>query len=347
MAYGGRDMSNMTEHEFDHLASAGFNRIPLIATALADLETPISLYYKLVQSERNGVNSFLVESVIDGQCYSRYAFIGLPARTILRARYIDGVVAGEVVRDREVIEACNGDLLAFAARFQARLQYAKHPSFSLPCVSLSGYFAPSEMNIRSQGRVSRVCGDQPVLPDMQLLLTEELAILDRLAGKLYLVIYVDPAEPGAYARGASRLRELQSRLHGREHLPPGAEHPRIRSYDVGFQRHYIRAVNDAREEISAGKRGSMQLTQNVSTSHRSDPLALYRALRSQTPATRMYLFRFDDLSLIGASHDAATVSGIEVIDEPVLAASESHRHCVDAPPPARRNYGATLRGLQT
>jgi anthranilate synthase component 1 len=57
---------NMTELEFQSLANEGFNRIPLIAEALADLETPLSLYLKLAQPERNGANSFLLESVVGG-----------------------------------------------------------------------------------------------------------------------------------------------------------------------------------------------------------------------------------------------------------------------------------------
>ena len=57
----------MTELEFQSLANEGFNRIPMIAEALADLETPLSLYLKLAQSERSGANSFLLESVVGGE----------------------------------------------------------------------------------------------------------------------------------------------------------------------------------------------------------------------------------------------------------------------------------------
>ena len=56
----------MTELEFQSLANEGYNRIPLIAEALADLETPLSLYLKLAQPERGGANSFLLESVVGG-----------------------------------------------------------------------------------------------------------------------------------------------------------------------------------------------------------------------------------------------------------------------------------------
>ncbi|MGT2494455.1 hypothetical protein ACU4GD_38275 [Cupriavidus basilensis] len=77
--------STLTELEFKSLAEQGYNRIPLIAEAFADLETPLSLYLKLAQSQTRGVNTFLLESVVGGERFGRYSFIGLHARTLLRA----------------------------------------------------------------------------------------------------------------------------------------------------------------------------------------------------------------------------------------------------------------------
>ena len=75
----------MTETEFKQLAQQGYNRIPLVAEAFADLETPLSLYLKLAHVQAHGERSFLLESVVGGERFGRYSFIGLPARTLLRA----------------------------------------------------------------------------------------------------------------------------------------------------------------------------------------------------------------------------------------------------------------------
>ena len=75
----------ITELEFKSLAAQGYNRIPLIAEAFADLETPLSLYLKLAYASGGGKHSFLLESVVGGERFGRYSFIGLPARTLLRA----------------------------------------------------------------------------------------------------------------------------------------------------------------------------------------------------------------------------------------------------------------------
>ncbi len=75
----------MTELEFKSLAAQGYNRIPLIAEAFADLETPLTLYLKLAQTQNAGRNTFLLESVVGGERFGRYSFIGLPASTLLRS----------------------------------------------------------------------------------------------------------------------------------------------------------------------------------------------------------------------------------------------------------------------
>jgi anthranilate synthase component 1 len=72
----------MTEDEFLRLAAEGHNRIPLVRELLADLDTPLSLYLKLCGGQPHG---FLLESVIGGERFGRYSFIGLPARSWLRA----------------------------------------------------------------------------------------------------------------------------------------------------------------------------------------------------------------------------------------------------------------------
>ncbi len=65
----------MTEAEFRALAAQGYNRIPLVLESFADLDTPLSLYVKLA----NARYTFLLESVVGGERFGRYSFIGLPA----------------------------------------------------------------------------------------------------------------------------------------------------------------------------------------------------------------------------------------------------------------------------
>ena len=68
-----KDSPVISEPEFDNLSAQGFNRIPVVAQAFADLETPLSLYLKLANS---APFSFLLESVVGGERFGRYSFIG-------------------------------------------------------------------------------------------------------------------------------------------------------------------------------------------------------------------------------------------------------------------------------
>ena len=71
----------ITESEFRALAAQGYNRIPLVLETFADLDTPLSLYLKLAQQRY----TFLLESVVGGERFGRYSFIGLPAKIRIRA----------------------------------------------------------------------------------------------------------------------------------------------------------------------------------------------------------------------------------------------------------------------
>ena len=93
----------ITELEFKSLAGQGFNRIPLMVEAFADLETPLSLYLKLAHTTRGGQHSFLLESVVGGERFGRYSFIGLPARTLLRATGFGADAVTEVVLELSLI----------------------------------------------------------------------------------------------------------------------------------------------------------------------------------------------------------------------------------------------------
>jgi len=121
-----------TRAEFKALAAQGFNRIPLMRMLQADLDTPLSLYLKLA----NQPNSFLLESVVGGERFGRYSFIGLPAKTRIEAR--DRQIT--VFSEGEPAESSQGDPLAFAEQYLARFKVALTPELPRFCGGLAGYF---------------------------------------------------------------------------------------------------------------------------------------------------------------------------------------------------------------
>ena len=183
----------MTELEFKALANQGYNRIPLIIEAIADLDTPLSLYLKLTQQNNGGKNSFLLESVVGGERFGRYSFIGLPASTVLRAHGMKT----EVVKNDKVIEVNEGNPLDFIAEYQSRFKVAIRPGLPRFCGGLAGYFGYDTIRYIEPRLRESAPVDDLGFPDIQLLLTEELAVIDNLSGKLYLIVYADPTRPEA------------------------------------------------------------------------------------------------------------------------------------------------------
>ncbi|HEY5322416.1 MAG TPA: anthranilate synthase component I [Caldimonas sp.] len=285
----------MTEIEFKSLAQQGFNRIPLIAEAFADLETPLSLYLKLVGSDAR--SSFLLESVVGGERFGRYSFIGLPAKTLLRASGF----RTEVVTDGVVVETNEGNPLDFIAQWQKRFRVALRPGLPRFCGGLAGYFGYDTVRY-IEPRLAKTWKEGGIdTPDILLLQCEELAVIDNLSGRLYLIVYADPTAPEAWFRARRRLAELTDKLDTGVTAPPVKRGPALpveREFDKAD---YLAAVHRAKEYVAAGDMMQVQIGQRLKKRYTESPLSLYRALRSLNPSPYMFFYDFGDFQVIGAS----------------------------------------------
>jgi len=291
----------MTELEFQALAAQGYNRIALIAETFADLDTPLSLYLKLVRSQPDCANSYLLESVVGGERFGRYSFIGLPARTVIRSFLRPGGKhRTEVLTDAKVVETDEGDPLRFIERYAAQFRVALRSGLPRFCGGLAGYFGYDTVRL-FEHRLTHVPPDDLGLPDIQLLLTEELAVIDNLSGRAYLIVYADPRVPEGYQRGRSRLRELKARLL-RHVEPPHTRASVRRPEQRDFAKaEYLAAVAKAKEYIVAGDVFQVQIGQRIRKQFADSPLSLYRALRTLNPSPYMYYYDLGDTHIVGAS----------------------------------------------
>lgn len=291
----------ITELEFQSLAAQGYNRIPLISEAFADLETPLSLYLKLCAGAGQGRHSFLLESVVGGERFGRYSFIGLPARTVLKSSGFKT----EVLRDGTVVETHEGNPLDFIEAYQARFKVALRPGMPRFCGGLAGYFGYDAVRYmepklaRSGAGFERPGGLDT--PDVMLLQCEELAVIDNLSGRLYLIVYADPSQPEAYFRGKKRLTELRDKLSYSVSAPQvkrGQAHPVQRDF---AKADFEAAVLKAKEYIAAGDCMQIVFGQRLAKRYTESPLSLYRALRSLNPSPYMYFYDMGDFQIVGAS----------------------------------------------
>lgn len=287
----------MTELEFKSLAAQGYNRIPLIAEAFADLETPLTLYLKLAQTQNGGKNSFLLESVVGGERFGRYSFIGLPANTLMRSFG----TRIEVVKNGSVIETKEGNPLDFIAEFQARYKVAILPGMPRFCGGLAGYFGYDTVRHVEKRLAHTTPKDDLGLPEIQLLLTEELAVIDNLSGKLYLIVYADPTQSEAFSKGRQRLKDLRAMLHRAVELPVTTASVRTETIREFDKESYLAAVAKAKEYVMAGDLMQVQIGQRIKKQYVDSPLTLYRALRSLNPSPYMYFYNFGDMQIVGSS----------------------------------------------
>jgi len=287
----------MTELEFKSLANQGYNRIPLIAEAFADLETPLTLYLKLAQTQNTGKNTFLLESVVGGERFGRYSFIGLPASTKLRS-YGNRI---EVLKNDQIVEALEGNALEFIAEFQARYKVAIRPGMPRFCGGLAGYFGYDAVRYIEKRLANSAPKDDLGLPDIQLLVTEELAVIDNLSGKLYLIVYADPSQPEAFSKARQRLKDLRAMLRRAADAPVTTGSVRTETIREFAKADYLKAVAKAKEYVMAGDLMQVQIGQRLRKSYVDSPLMLYRSLRSLNPSPYMYFYNFGDMQIVGAS----------------------------------------------
>src|SRR5690606_36150894 len=210
----------MTEIDFNALAAQGYIRIPLIAETYADLDPPLAIYLTLAHNgPEGGRNSCLLESVVGGERFGRYSFIGLPAKTVIRA---SGTLT-EVLQNGQVVEAHEGDPLAFIESYQQRFKVALRPGMPRFAGGLAGYFGYDTVR-HIEPRLGPATkpfagGPESATPDIMLLHVDEFVVVDNLTGRTYLIVYADPREPEAYAQARQRLKDLRQKLRNPVVIP--------------------------------------------------------------------------------------------------------------------------------
>ncbi len=284
----------MTEQEFNRLAAEGYNRIPLTLETLADLDTPLSLYLKLA----NQPYSYLLESVEGGERFGRYSFIGLPAKTriVVRGKQVT-VESGQAVLE----STASADPLQFIESYMARLKVAERPGQPRFSGGLAGYFGYDTIRYVEKKLAGTTKPDVIGAPDILLLLSDELAVMDNLSGKIYLIVYADPGQADAFARGQERLVELRSMLRRPVEIPESrVSAPQQADSEFGEDA-FKAAVEKAKRYIFDGDIMQVVLSQRMSQPYAASPLSLYRALRTLNPSPYMFYYDMGDHHVVGAS----------------------------------------------
>lgn len=286
--------NTINQAEFNALAAQGYNRIPLVLETFADLDTPLSLYLKLA----NQPFSYLLESVQGGERFGRYSIIGLPAETriVAHGRNVQ-VIKGDAVL--ETAEDTNP--LDFVKAYQARFKTPPYEGLPRFTGGLAGYFGYETVRYIEKRLANTSKPDAIETPDVLLMVSEQLAVVDNLSGKLYFIVYADTSEANAYENAHATLNALLKMLKKAVTIPDTPPTDKTEAVSEFGEENFKAAVKRAQQYILDGDIMQVVLSQRMSQPFTASPLSLYRVLRSLNPSPYMFYYDMGDHHVVGAS----------------------------------------------
>lgn len=290
----------MTPEEFTELGKAGYNHIPVVRQLFADLDTPLSCYVKVAR----GPYSYLLESAAQGgEKWARYSVVGLPASRVIKI-YARHVV---VEQDGEVSEAFDcEDPLAYIEELQQQFTYPELEHLPVYTGGLVGYFSYDTVRYVESKLTGSVPEDTLQTPDILLMVSNDVIVFDNVLGRIHLITHADPGVPGSFDVAQKRLDEI---VQGLQHNVPRD----LRLPEAGPDLHEADFVSSYGEEafktdvekirdyIVEGDVMQVVLSQRMSVAFESDPLNLYRSLRSLNPSPYMYFVDLEDFQIVSSS----------------------------------------------
>lgn len=286
--------NTINQTEFNALAAQGYNRIPLVLETFADLDTPLSLYLKLA----NQPFSYLLESVQGGERFGRYSIIGLPAQTriVAHGRNVQVIKGDTVVETAE-----DTNPLDFVKAYQARFRTPPYEGLPRFTGGLAGYFGYETVRYIEKRLAGTSKPDAIGNPDVLLMVSEQLAVVDNLSGKLYFIVYADSSEANAYENAHATLNALLKMLKKAVTIPDTPPTDKTEAVSEFGEENFKAAVKRAQQYILDGDIMQVVLSQRMSQPFTASPLSLYRVLRSLNPSPYMFYYDMGDHHVVGAS----------------------------------------------
>ena len=289
----------MNQEQFNAYIAQGYNRVPLMREVLADLDTPLSTYLKLA----DGPYSYLFESVQGGEKWGRYSIIGLPCKKVFRiSGYEVTVLDKGKIQETITVE----DPLIWIEELQAEFRVPEIEGMPKFSGGLVGYFGYDTIRYIEPRLKHCPNPDQLGLPDILLMLSEELVVLDNLSGKLFIIVHADK---DGFEEAEVRLDWLTNQLDSHISHPAKTRSVKVNEADFvsGFtQQGFEDAVLKVKDYIVEGDAMQVVLSQRMSIPFSARPLDLYRALRSLNPSPYMFYLDLGDFHVAGSSPEILT-----------------------------------------
>jgi anthranilate synthase component 1 len=298
-----------------HALAADHTVVPVWTELLADLETPVAVYAKLVGDG----SGFLFESVEHGERWSRFSFVGRAPTATLALRdgrvEVEGVLPADIPLDQGML----GALEALVAAYRApRLD--ELPPLQSGVVGYLGYDI-----VREVERLPDAPPDDRGFPDAVMSVIGSLVAFDHWRQRVYLIESVpvlgldgrglDGAFDAAAERVADTAAELARPLPYAAVAPPDPAEPLPTVHSNLPAGLYQQAVEVAREHIRAGDIFQVVLSQRYDLDLDADPYDVYRVLRQVNPSPYMYFLRHPEITIVGSSPEPM----VQLVDGRVIS----------------------------
>jgi anthranilate synthase component 1 len=314
-----------SREEFQKLATT-HTVIPVWTEMLADVETPVAAYMKLV-GDKPG---FLLESVDHGERWSRYSFVGRDPLATLTLR--NGAISIDGALPRSVN---TGD--GMLAAMESLLTVYKSPLFpELPPLQggLMGFLGYDV--VREVEKLPNAPRDDRNLPDAVMCMIGSLAAFDHWKQRVYLLesvpvfeltaAQINVAYDEAIARIHRAVADLTKPLSYLPVEPPTEDDKKQQFVAPVNGSDYQRSVESAKEYIRAGDIFQVVLSQRFDIELDAEPFDMYRVLRQVNPSPYMYYVKHDDLTIVGSSPEPMVqLQGGRVISRPIAGTRKRGR----------------------
>ncbi len=299
---------------FSELAQQG-NFVPVYQEWVADLDTPVSAWYRICAGQPY---SFLLESVEGGDRLGRYSFLGADPLWTLEAR---GSQTTQRFRDGRVTEF-SGDPFEILAEVVAPYKPVNLPELPPGIGRLFGFWGYELINWVEPRVPVYGCGEGDRIPDGCWMQADSVMVFDQVRRKIWAIAYADLTQETdlrrAYDDACARVGQWVERLKAPidraetwlSWTPPNQSRSELSYESNTTEAQFMANVDRAKQHIKAGDIFQVVLSQRLSTEFIGDPFELYRSLRLINPSPYMCFFEFNGWQLIGSSPEVMVKADI-------------------------------------
>lgn len=275
--------------------------VPVVETIAADLLTPLSVYLKLASRAEH---SFLLESVEGGTSLARYSFIGSGPETVVRGgdkNVVISTVVGDQTDGTGVFEYLKTHFSRQAAEHDPDL-----PSFIGGAIGFLGFACSEwfEPILKSDIEAAEATDDAAFMFFRSTVAFDHA----KQVIKIISLVFTNEAEDEdglseLFEAAKQKNREIREILeHGEMVLPDtGPAVSNAVPVSNWARSDFEAAVSEIKELINAGECYQAVLSQCFLRETNAPAVSIYRAIRSLNPSPYMFLLKFGERSIVGAS----------------------------------------------